>query len=200
MSLPPRLIPLVHFLEDVLDRMGLKHAFGGALANNYWGVVRATQDVDLLVLLPALRAQEFADALNGAGFAQKGAGDAFHPVEVGPMLEEIREQKLFTAYRDGIKAEFFVPHIPLQDAILRRAVPLPFEGRLIPITTAEDLILLKMAFHRDKDLRDVRGILAVQKGRLDLAYLRAGAAKILERPAEAELVRWIRDYATGAGG
>ena len=36
----------------------IPHAFGGALAQNYWGIVRATQDVDVLAFIPALRFQE----------------------------------------------------------------------------------------------------------------------------------------------
>lgn len=198
MIVPARLVPLVHGVAEILDRLPLRHAFGGALANNYWGVVRATQDLDLLVLLPALRTQELADALGGAGFLQKTEGEAFAPVEVPSMAAEIRERKMFVVYREGIKAEFFVPHIPLQDEILRRAVRLPFEGREIPVTTPEDLILLKMIFHRDKDLRDVRGILAVQKGRLDPAYIRTWAARTLEDAPEAELEAWLREYGRGA--
>jgi len=40
------------------------------------------------------------------------------------------------------------------------------------MTVAEDLILLKMAFHRLKDLRDIKDILHVQRGRPDIPYLR----------------------------
>ena len=67
-------------------------------------------------------------------------------------------------------------------------------AREVPITTAEDLILLKMAFHRDKDLRDVRGILAIQSGKLDLAYLRDWAGKMLTEEHRAELERWLATY------
>ena len=71
-----------------------------------------------------------------------------------------------------MRVEFFVPAVPLQEEILRRAVPLTLGGRPVPITTAEDLILLKLIVHRVKDLLDVRGILWLQRGRLDLDYLR----------------------------
>ena len=60
--------------------------------------------------------------------------------------------------------------------------------------TAEDLILLKMAFHREKDLHDIRGILAIQKGKLDLTYLRDWAGKMLPDDQQAELQRWVDHY------
>jgi hypothetical protein len=55
----------------------------------------------------------------------------------------------------------------------------------------EDLILLKMAFHRQKDLQDVRGILGVQKDRLDLAHLRSWSARTLDDQTADELDRLI---------
>lgn len=37
------LIEIAEGLADVFDRLGVRYAFGGALANNFWGTVRATQ-------------------------------------------------------------------------------------------------------------------------------------------------------------
>jgi predicted nucleotidyltransferase len=191
-------VPLVLSLAELLDRLKLPHAFGGALANNYWGVVRATQDIDLLILLPALRYQEVATAFADGGFSMRSEDDRPVAVEVALMRRQTQDRRMFALYdRDGIKVEVFVPVIPLQDEILKRAVRLPFEGRPIPVTTAEDLILLKMAFHRDKDLRDVRGILATQKGTLDTAYLLSWIGRMLEDRSSEELRQWMREYGAG---
>jgi predicted nucleotidyltransferase len=86
--------------------------------------------------------------------------------------------------------------IPLQHEILRRAVSLPLENRDVKITTAEDLILLKMAFHREKDLGDVRGILRVQRGRLDEEYVRNWARQMLEDGVQQELEQLFTEYGT----
>lgn len=92
--------------------------------------------------------------------------------------------------------EVFVPFIPLQDEILRRVVQAPLENRNLPFTTAEDLILLKMAFHREKDLRDVRGMLWVQRGKLDLDYLKAWSSRMLANEIQQELEDLISQYDT----
>jgi hypothetical protein len=76
----------------------------------------------------------------------------------------------------------------------------PIGGREVPITTAEDLILLKLAFHRAKDLQDVRGILWVQRGRLDLDYLRHWSAKSHEKDVQQELEQLIVEYGTSEPG
>ncbi len=46
----PGLVEVIHWLEDVLDRLGLQRSYGGAIAYNYYGPPRLTQDVDILVL------------------------------------------------------------------------------------------------------------------------------------------------------
>lgn len=54
------------------------------------------------------------------------------------------------------------------------------------LTTPEDLILLKMIFHRPKDLEDVRHLLAANAGTLDLGYLAEWSPKTLEPGIAAE--------------
>jgi hypothetical protein len=44
-----------------------------------------------------------------------------------------------------------------------------------------------MAFHRQKDLLDIKGILHVQKGRLDIPYLRHWSGQMLEESVVREL-------------
>ena len=111
------------------------------------------------------------------------------------MVAEERERHLITLYRGLVKVEVFLPFLPLQQSILDRAVKRDLAGRSVPITTAEDLVVLKMAFHRDKDLRDVRSILWNQQGRLDLAYVRTWASRMLSNEHKEELEAWIRQYA-----
>ncbi|MBC8874746.1 MAG: hypothetical protein H8E44_35450 [Planctomycetes bacterium] len=192
-----QLVPLITEMADVFQRLQLPCAFGGALANNYWGVVRTTQDVDCLVSIPALKYQLLADALNAMGYQMRDESGSGIPVTVRHMRDEVDQRKLIECFRQGIRAELFVPVVPLQGEILRRAVLMPFEDQQIPITTAEDLVLLKLAFHREKDLRDVRGILWVQRGQLDLDYLWHWSKRTLEDAAQQELVSLIEQYATG---
>ena len=102
---------------------------------------------------------------------------------------------LLNAITSPCTVELFVPAVALQDEILRRAVPKPMGGREIPFTTPEDLILLKLVFHRMKDMLDVRGILWVQRGRLDLDYLRNWSAKTHEPHVQQEMEQLIVEYA-----
>jgi hypothetical protein len=52
---------------------------------------------------------------------------------------------------------------------------------------SEDLVLLKMVFHRARDLEDVRRLLVPRSESLDVAYLREWMTKTLEPEVAREL-------------
>jgi len=182
---------VVDRIADVLAQKNIRHAFGGAIAQNYWGVVRATQDVDVLALIPATRSQEVVDALIAAGFRMRDARGAERPITVGEVRESQRKYNLFAVWLGVVKVELFAPTLPLQHRILDRARPMPWRNRTVPVTTPEDLILIKMVFHRDKDLRDIRAMIATSGANLDRAYMSTQAAGLLEPDRREELQRLL---------
>lgn len=192
------LIDIVAALADIFDRIPMRFAVGGAIASNYWGIVRATKDVDCLISLPAVKYQVFADELNAIGFRLRPNNGKDTLLTVPQLQEQIAERKLIEcnySFADPpVRVELFVPAVALQEEILRRAVPVRIRSRDIPITTAEDLILLKLAFHRVKDLQDVRGMLYVQRGQIDLDYLRHWSARTHEPEVQKEMEQLIAEY------
>jgi hypothetical protein len=179
----------------LFDSLHVPYALGGAIAQNFWGIVRATQDADFLVSLPRVRFPELKDGLDRSGFRFREGDGSFTPISVERIVEEESGGHVLAVYRGLVKVEIFFPILPLQHAILRRAVPLKLGNHTVPVTTAEDMILLKLAFHREKDLLDVRGMLASRKGKLDLVYLREWAAKMFSQEIRDELEAWIRAFA-----
>jgi hypothetical protein len=188
------LIGLIENLADAFDRLGLEYAFGGALANNYWGIVRTTVDADCLAAIPALKYQALVDELSVLGATTRDARQVESPLSVAALREQIQSRHFCRSACRSIGVRLFTPVIPLQHEILRRAPALSLENRAVKITMAEDLILLKMAFHREKDLGDVRGILRVQQSQLDVDYLRRWAGQMLDDAAQRELETLIAEY------
>jgi predicted nucleotidyltransferase len=191
-DLPP-LADVVLRLAGVFEQLDVPYAIGGAVATSFWGVPRTTQDADCLVAVPAIAYQRLADALNATGFVMDRS-PAQQPVTVEALLHQVRDDKYMTLACRATSVELFIPVVPLQHSILKRAVGRLFHGHDIRVTTAEDLILLKMAFHRHKDLQDIKGILHVQKGRLDIPYVRSWSGQMLEEPASIELDELIATY------
>ncbi|RIK88632.1 MAG: hypothetical protein DCC67_00395 [Planctomycetota bacterium] len=191
------LAQIIEGLADALSRVQIPHAFGGALAASYWGIVRTTQDVDCLVALPALSYQRLADELQALGCQQHDESGQWQPVDALRMRQQATQRHLIECYLDAVRIELFVPVVPLQDEILRRAVLMPFGQRQIWVTTAEDMILIKLAFHRAKDLQDVRGMFWVQRGQLDLDYLRRWSTMTHADSTQRELEDLIEEYGGG---
>ncbi|HEY2881321.1 MAG TPA: hypothetical protein VGJ15_02780 [Pirellulales bacterium] len=187
------LVSLVTDLAQRFDRLDLRFAIGGALATNYWGVVRTTQDVDCLVAIPALKYEALAQELQQMGCELHGTNGKLLPATAAQLRVQANDAKFIECFCDAVRIEFFVPVVPLQDEILRRAIKLPLGNRTVPITTAEDMILLKMAFHRAKDIQDVRGILWVQRGKLDLNYIHNWSAQAHDLVTEQELRSLIEE-------
>ena len=63
---PVGLVDVIHWLEDVFGRLDLKRSYGGAIAYNYYGPPRLTQDVDVLALVPDTRMPGLIEELQAA--------------------------------------------------------------------------------------------------------------------------------------
>jgi len=83
----PSLIQVIHRLEDLLEGLHLSRSYGGAIAYNYFGPPRLTQDVDVLVLVPDTRIPALVEALTTAGFVDGGDGS---PIDLRIVLTELR--------------------------------------------------------------------------------------------------------------
>jgi hypothetical protein len=180
------LIEVIHKLEEAFDRLRLRRSYGGAIAYNYYGPPRLTQDVDVLVLVPDMKAPALVEELSAAGCVQ---GDpAPRPIELRPVLEDFRgKAHMTTMLCHGIRTEIFVPWHPFHRRVLDRSPERDLEGRRIRIHAPEDLVVFKKIFDRPKDIGDIKAILMAQKGRLDINRLKSDARGLLTDESYGEL-------------
>lgn len=156
------LVDFVVEIHEELDRSGLLHAFGGALALAYVADPRGTIDVDVNVFSPFDDAPAVLEVLARLGLRPEQPSDSWMPM-AGIRLRRTADPypvDLFLSL-DGSYAE-----------IAQRRVVQPFgPARLaLPFLSAEDLALFKLSFSRDKDWVDLRAI-ARARPDLDIAYV-----------------------------
>jgi len=60
----------------------------------------------------------------------------------------------------------------LEEDFQARAVPVDVDGVLIPVITAEDLIIAKVLAGRAKDIEDIRNVIHERRGSLDVTRVR----------------------------
>jgi hypothetical protein len=136
-------------LADRFDEDGLAYAFGGALALGAWGVPRTTTDVDVAVFV------------------------AEPELDRGEARRSVAKTGLLVAQLGRTRLDLFIAHHPWHADMRARRQLLPTpDGRQRWFLSLEDVALAKLLYARPKDLQDLERLFAVQRNRLDLAYLR----------------------------
>lgn len=166
--------PLLRTLGEVLDALaatGARAAVAGGIAQQVWGRIRATRDLDLLVVAAGDEAQVI-EALKARGLRTTGRPRSIAEMTLCSLVREDTD-----GFVDVQVDLFFVTRGPGREAV-DRAVSLPVAERTIPMVRAEDLLLLKLLADRVLDRADAVDIVREQEGRLDMTYLRARASSL----------------------
>lgn len=164
----PRLTPpaeLLLALSRVLRDLDVRWYVFGAQAVVHWGRPRLTEDIDVTVHLGSTDTGHLVSALQRAGFALRVEGSpAFiAQTRVVPMA--------FGA--TGWALDVVLGGPGLEEDFARRAVAVEVEpGVVVPIISAEDLVITKIVAGRPKDIEDIRGILLAQADRLNVSGIR----------------------------
>lgn len=137
----------------------------GAFSSNAYGYPRATKDADIVIEYEEGVLKRICESL-GSDFKldpQTGfelmTGSIRNIITYSPTKFEI---ELFRLSKDPHHQERFNR---------RRRLPLPDLQIEAVIPTAEDVVIQKLRWQRDKDIADVRIVIAVQAARLDWSYI-----------------------------
>jgi Nucleotidyl transferase AbiEii toxin, Type IV TA system len=166
----PSLAEKVLLLEESLARHGIPHAFGGAIALAYYATPRATVDIDLNVFTPVDRAEATLAVL--------------HTLGAEPLTSEERTRLArdgqARARWEGTPVGLFFSYDPFHESCLARRREVPFgEGDVIHVLSAEDLVVFKALFDRDKDWRDIDELLFAAGDAFEADYARDWLGRIV---------------------
>lgn len=161
----------VRAVVDALEATATPYMLVGAFSVSYYGISRSTKDADFVVETKGRPLREFLDRL-GPGFEldpqlrfETATGTTRQIIAV-PTVPFVVE--LFQLSRDDHDQERF-----------RRRRPAHLLDRTVSLPSPEDVVVTKLRWAlnagRGKDREDVRGILAVQAGHLDMPYIRSWA-------------------------
>ena len=160
-------------LKGFFESNGVRYMIIGGLANTVWGRPRLTYDADVKVVLGELSIGEFG-RMAGWSFAFRR-----------PDAIEFARQNyvLLIHVTNEVPADLIIGLLPYENQAIERAVPVDIEGVVMPVCTAEDLIVHKAISERERDWLDIEGILLRQRDALDQEYVED----------------WLLEFASGLG-
>ena len=190
----PDVITVTLRVVRILEELGVPYVIGGSLASSIHGTVRSTGDVDFVVDLRPEHVARFVEALgDDFYFSESRVAES---VNAGGSFNIIALEEMFKVDVFAVKDKPF----ELSQLSRRKKVPISRRAaRHVFVSTPEDVVLAKLIWYRkggevsDRQWEDVLGVLRVQSGMLDEAYM----SRMAEEVGVADLLTQTLSSGTG---
>lgn len=193
MSLQASVPELLAALAQVLRTLGVRWYLFGAQAAVLWGRPRLSADVDATAEVPPERALELVAAMARGGFDLRLTRDVEGFVARTRVLP-------FVERASGIPLDIILAGPGFEEEFLDRAVSIRVGAADIPVISPEDLIVTKILAGREKDLEDIRGVLAERLDRLDIARIRETLSLLEQALGQSDLTPLFEQQLRGRDG
>lgn len=158
----PTLFSSLKLLLEALPNPVPDYCLIGGLALGAWGQVRATQDIDLLIMLDETQRTRLLGLLEPFGFILD-----VRWAEVNPLLKG----RMTRLRHSGYPVDLLVPQDAQEAQTLSRRRSVQLGDFSVWVCGPEDLILLKLKAGRPRDFEDVLSVIQHQGDKLDVSYL-----------------------------
>lgn len=178
---PLSLVSLAPALYAICNLLQVSQTPGmiiGAVAASLRGQARATEDVDVTVVLDEDAIERFLDLARGEGLRPRIPGAIAYAKRSAALLLEHEPTRV------GI--DITIGSLAFERDAVARAQEVVIKGLRIPVASAEDLIIMKAVAHRPHDLQDIRAIAAANPD-LDVARIRAHVGEFARELGKPEL-------------
>ena len=174
MTAPVDPIAVAVAVSRILDELSIPHTIGGSIASSFAGEPRSTVDIDVVAAIHESQVEPLVAALSSDFY-----------VDASALHRAVRDQGTTNVIHQPtqLKVDLFVAGgTPLdRRQIERRQEVVLGPERRLHVHPPEDILLQKLHWYRkggeisDRQWRDALGIVRVQGGRLDRAYLEEAA-------------------------
>lgn len=172
-----QLLDIVDFLKLILETFEaskVEYMIGGAIAEWAWGEPRATQDLDIVINLPAKSVNRFSKELEKRNMLVPA------DIILDTMLDDRADIPLNAIHMySGLKADLYLMRDgdTLRQSAFKRRVLVDYGPPIgkVYVHSPEDLILYKLMYFglsgQTKHTRDIAAILRAKKNQLNFEYI-----------------------------
>lgn len=160
------LSPLLAALGDLIGWLKAGNTPGiiiGGVAASILGRPRTTRDIDALVILADDQWGPFLRSSASHGFAAR-MHDALEFANLSRVL-------LLRHVATHVDVDISFGGLPFEEEAVRRQQVVPIGELKIPLTTPEDLIIMKAVANRPRDIADIESVVSAHPG-LDVERIR----------------------------
>ena len=166
-------------IQSYLNSKKWRFCFIGGLTVIRWGEVGMTQDIDLCILSGFGNEKKYIDSLLGRFKSRIADAEEF----------AITNRVMLLTASNDVPVDLTLSGLPFEKQMIDRATPFLYAPDCSLLTcSAEDLIVLKAFADRAQDWIDVRGIIARQKGQLDIEYIIKNLTPLSELKESADIL------------
>lgn len=160
---------VLKLIIEKLEQSKIDYFITGSIASSYYGIPRFTHDIDVVVNISTTR--QVDDIINL--FEKEGY------ISRDGIMEAMTGSGMFNFIHasSGFKVDFWIHRVdPFERSCFERAGKVEIlEGLWANMTSPEDILLHKIIWDKitpsERQMADVRGIIAVQGEKLDTGYL-----------------------------
>jgi len=155
-------------ISAALETAGIPFMLTGSFAGMYHGVIRSTQDIDIVIVADAFQLRTLVRLLPKERYY----------VDEETALEALRTESMFNVidFATGWKIDLIIGKSgPFDREKFNRRFPTTFQGTGLFMSTREDLLISKLEWAKsgesERQIEDVALLLRVQEGNLDETYV-----------------------------
>lgn len=146
-----------------LERAGIRYLVVGGVAVVLHGYLRTTVDLDLVVQLTRDNVDRALTALADLGFQPQVPVPlrSFADPQIRQKWMQEKNMTVFSLWHPahpGFAVDLFVEEPFDFDSVYSRALRVPLEGLEVTVISREDLVAMKRAAGRTRDLDDIKGL------------------------------------------
>ena len=166
------LLSFLNTVQVALSSLSIPYCVIGAVALGAWGRMRATHDLDFLVLIDDPNREELITRLSLSGITANQQWAAANP------MAKSRVTRFAARGHPLYPLDIIYASDQHEREVLNRAQKTTLLGVSFPVVSAEDLMLLKLKAGRPTDFDDVISVVRNPRLQLDVDYLWSWADRL----------------------